>query len=111
MFFRAKKSGPRTYLQIVENSWNGGRVRQRVVATVGRLDRLRESGQLDSLLQSGARFSEKAIVLLASEEGRGLRVRSTSIGPDLLFSKLWKDLRIAEILKAKLGPRGFEFPV
>ena len=35
MFFRLKKSGPRTYLQIVANRRTGGLVRQRVVATIG----------------------------------------------------------------------------
>jgi hypothetical protein len=30
MFFRTKTSGPRTYLQIVENRWEEGRPRQRV---------------------------------------------------------------------------------
>jgi hypothetical protein len=32
MFFRIKTSGPRSYLQIVENRWEGGRTRQRVIA-------------------------------------------------------------------------------
>ena len=36
MFFRTKTSGPRTYLQVVENRWEGGRSRQRVIATVDR---------------------------------------------------------------------------
>ena len=52
MFFRTKKSGPRSYLQIVENRWENGRSRQRVVTTLGRLDQLQESGQLDALLES-----------------------------------------------------------
>ncbi len=30
MFFRTQTSGPRTYLQVVENRWEGGRSRQRV---------------------------------------------------------------------------------
>ena len=50
MFFRTKKSGPRIYLQIAENRREAGKVKQRVVATLGRLDQLQESGQLDSLL-------------------------------------------------------------
>ena len=50
MFFRTKLSGTRSYLQIVENRWEDGRTRQRVVATLGRLDQLRQSGQLDALL-------------------------------------------------------------
>ena len=56
MFFRRKTSGKNEYLQIVENRWEGGASRQRVVATLGRLDELRASGQLDRLLASGAKF-------------------------------------------------------
>jgi hypothetical protein len=35
MFARIKKSGQYQYLQIVENSKVGGKVRQRVLSTVG----------------------------------------------------------------------------
>jgi hypothetical protein len=34
MFFRTKTSGPRSYLQIVENRWEDGRPRQRGMATI-----------------------------------------------------------------------------
>ena len=51
MFFRTKSSGPRTYLQVVENRWQDGRSRQRVVATLGRLDQLRHSGRLIRAVQ------------------------------------------------------------
>ena len=40
MFFRQKRSGDHVYLQIVENRWEKGRSKQRVLATVGRLDQL-----------------------------------------------------------------------
>ena len=43
MFFRTKSSGTRSYLQIVENRWEGGRSRQRVVATLGRLEQLQQT--------------------------------------------------------------------
>ena len=57
MYFRRKQStGPRIYLQIVESHRSGEQVRQRVIATLGRLDELEASGQLDRLLRSGARF-------------------------------------------------------
>jgi len=61
MFFRIKKSGPRQYLQLVENRWEDGRSKQRVLLTLGRADRLRESGQFDALLASGSRFSDKPV--------------------------------------------------
>ncbi|MCX7020173.1 MAG: hypothetical protein WCK47_14185 [bacterium] len=57
MFIRAKKSGKYVYLQIVENVRVGQKVEQRVRQSLGRLDKLRESGQLDSLIRSGCKFS------------------------------------------------------
>ena len=38
MFFRQKRSGKYRYLQIVENRWEDGRSKQRVIVTLGRLD-------------------------------------------------------------------------
>ena len=64
MFFRQKRSGKHTYVQIVENRWEDGRSKQRVVATLGRLDELREQGRLDGLLRS-VKLSQAAIVLSA----------------------------------------------
>ena len=40
MYFRRKTSGGRTYLQIVESRREGDRVRQQVIATLGRIDEL-----------------------------------------------------------------------
>ena len=42
MFARVKKSGKYQYLQIVENNKVKGKVKQRVIATIGRLDHLQE---------------------------------------------------------------------
>ena len=54
MFVRAKKSGAYEYLQIVENHRLDGKVRQRVVSTLGRVDRLQADGKVDALLSSCA---------------------------------------------------------
>ena len=72
MFFRTKKSGSRTYLQIVENRWEHRSVKQRVLATLGRLDELQRSGQLAALLISGARFADAVVLHGAQREGTGL---------------------------------------
>ena len=40
MFARVKKSGRYEYLQIVENRRDGLKTRQRVIATIGRMDQL-----------------------------------------------------------------------
>ena len=55
MFFRIKKSGPRAYVQMVENNRVDGAVRQSVIANLGRADDLIASGALASLLASGAK--------------------------------------------------------
>jgi transposase len=111
MFFRTKTSGPRTYLQIVENRWEDGRPRQRVLATLGRLDQLQQSGQLDALLASGARLSQS--VLLLSEHARGQlpTITTRRIGPALIFERLWQQTGCRQVIERLLGGRRFEFDV
>ena len=59
MFFRIETSGPRRYLQLVENYWDNKQSRQRVLLTLGRLEKLQQSGQLDALLASGGRLAQR----------------------------------------------------
>ena len=56
MFVRTQTNGSRTYLLIVDNQWIDGKVKQRVLHRLGRLDELLAGGQLDSLLRSLGRF-------------------------------------------------------
>lgn len=63
MFFRIKSSGERRYLQLVENTRDGAATHQRVLATLGRIEDAETAGKLDALLQSGARFSETALLI------------------------------------------------
>jgi len=111
MFFRQKKSGKRVYLQIVENRWEQGRSKQRVIATLGRLDRLSESGQLDALLQSGAKFSESVMVLAAHREGETPVVSTRRIGPAIVFARLWEELQIPQVIRRLLAGRRLTLPV
>jgi hypothetical protein len=53
-----RPAADRTYLLLVENERVNGRVVQRVRHRLGRLDQLRASGQLDTLLKSLGRFSD-----------------------------------------------------
>ncbi len=62
MFVRTKPSGKYQYLQIVESRWKDGGPRQYVIGTIGRLDRLKADGQVDALMRSLSRFSEKVKV-------------------------------------------------
>ena len=111
MFFRQKRSGEHVYLQIVENRWEKGRSRQRVIATVGRLDPLRQSGQLDGLLQSGAKFAEAVMVLGAHRRGDVPAVRHWRIGPARIFGRLWEELQIPQVIGRLLTGRRIEFPL
>ena len=59
MFLRTRNSGKYQYLQAVENRCENGKVRQTVLATLGRLDRLAESGAMNRFVQSAGHFTEK----------------------------------------------------
>jgi hypothetical protein len=111
MFFRIKKSQARQYLQIVENSRDGGRVRQRVLATLGRLDELQQSGHLDGLLASGARFAEHVLLLTAHKNGQVPTITQQRIGPTLIFERLWQETGCQKVIAQMLGRRYFDFPV
>jgi hypothetical protein len=111
MFFRTKSSGPRSYLQVVENRWEGGRTRQRVIATLGRLDQLQQSGQLDALLASGARLSRSALLLSAHAHGQLPTITARRIGPALVFQRLWQETGCQRVIERLLDGRHFEFDV
>ena len=115
MFVRVKRSGAgerkNEYLQIVESVRTAGRVRQRVIATLGRRDQLVADGVLDALLQSLGRFSEKLRVVqrVRSEGIQAHRARSW--GPALVFERLWQAQRLPEILGTLSDGRRFGFDI
>jgi hypothetical protein len=96
MFFRVKSAGKHRYLQIVHSVRQGKQVRQQVLVTLGNLDVLRQSGQLDRLLQSGVRHCDNLAVLNAHAAGETEPVSIRRIGADLVFGRLWKECGIAE---------------
>jgi transposase len=112
MFFRVKKSGGRGYLQIVENRRIGGAVRQSVIANLGRADQLIASGALAALLASGAKLTDQVLLLQALDENDGsLALDGKRIGGPLLFTRLWHQLGIGEVLDGLLAERGYAFAV
>ena len=70
MFVREKTARGHTYLYLVESVREGGRVRQQVIRALGRTDVLLASGELDRLIASLARHSERAMILSDMEAGR-----------------------------------------
>jgi transposase len=111
VFIRTQSNGSRTYLLIVDNKRVDGKVMQRVLFRLGRLDQLLASGQLDSLIQSLGRFSEKLSVLGAHAQGDSIATRSARIGPALIFERLWQACLIGKVLTTLLAGRRFEFSV
>ncbi len=111
MFFRHKRVGAYTYLQIVENRRIDGKSRQRVLATLGRLDQLKASGGLDALVASGSRFAESLMVLSEVRKGAAQQVSSRRIGAPMIFERLWDKTGCRDVLEQLLVDRHFEFPV
>ena len=108
MFVRETTARGHTYLDLVENAREGGRVRQRILRALGRKDVLMANGELDRLAASLVRHCDRAVILSDMAAGR---IACTRIGGPLLFGRIWERLGIAAVLEELLEGRGFEFPV
>ena len=109
MFARVKKSGPYQYLQLVENRRENGKVLQRVLVTLGRMDQMTEKGEVESLIRSLSRFSEKALLILSDRSA--VSASALKIGPALIFERLWKELGIGAIVSSLASSRKFGFSI
>jgi hypothetical protein len=113
MFVRVKRSvvkgAPYEYLQIVRSYREGGKVKQQIIGSLGRRDRLLASGELDGLLKSLAGFSEKLKVVEAVRESGLTAPTARSWGPALVFGRLWERQGLPEILEKLARGRKFGF--
>jgi transposase len=109
MFARVKKSGLYEYLQIVQNRREGAKTIQRVVATIGRMDQIQQKGEIENLVRSLSRFSEKVLLILSGKSD--IRAAARKIGPALICERLWKELEIGKIIRRLLVERKFGFDV
>ena len=102
MFVRKKRSvrngAEYEYLQIVRSMREGQKVRQEVIATLGRADKLLASGEIDGLLRSLAKFTDKLRVVEATRSPDLSAHRSLQWGPALVFGRLWEKQGIPKIL-------------
>ena len=110
MFVRVKKVGPYRYLQIDEDRREGKRIKQSIIATLGRLDKLTASGAIDQLLRSAARFAER-IMVLSEHAHDGPDANVLSIGPALIFERLWRDTGCQAMVRKLLATRHHRFDV
>lgn len=89
----------RTYVQIVQGYRENGKVRQKVIANLGRLEKLQE-GEIDNLLEHLSKFSKETWIKSRPEN---LRVEWTKQwGPALVFRRLWEELSIGPQLRTFL---------
>ena len=113
MFVRVKsvtQGGQRyEYLQIVRSVRDGARVRQELVASLGRRDLLVATGQLDQLLRALARFSTRLKVVEAAKDQRLVAREARSWGPALVFGRLWEQQGLPAILDRHAEGRRFGF--
>jgi transposase len=109
MFARIKKTGKYQYLQLVKTRREGKKVIQQVIGTIGRIDKLQEKGEIDALVRSLARFSEKALMILSGKSDPS--VQTKKIGPSLIFERLWEELKIKQVIKENLNGRKFEIDI
>jgi hypothetical protein len=110
MFVREKTINGYAYLYLVENIREGGRTRQHIIRNLGRKDAVLAAGDLERLIASIGRFSERSMVLGALDTNPA-EVHARRIGGPLLFGRLWERLGIAEVLGDLLEGRQFGFAV
>jgi transposase len=73
------------------------------------MDRLQAKGDIETLVRSLARYSEKALLVLSGRSD--VSARSEKIGPSLIFSRLWEELRINKVINDLVAERKFTFDV
>lgn len=111
MFIREKKSGGRSYLQLVESRRVDGKVRQHVLATLGRTEQVRADGSLEGLARSAAKHCDELMVLEAHARGDAPMVSCRRVGAPLVFERLWRETGCSAVIKGLLEERSFGFDV
>jgi|TARA_B100001971_G_scaffold209104_1_gene232063 transposase len=109
MFVRVKPSGGHRYLQIAQNYRQDGKVKQKILCTLGRIEVLTESGKVDRLAESLLRFCNRLKVIDLHKQGKLKATKDISIGPALVFERLWKELGIGEVIGNVLSGRRYGF--
>jgi hypothetical protein len=113
MFVRLKRVAYRGklrhYVQLVKSARENGRVKQRVVASLGRLDELKDSGELERIIKGLLKHSDTLRVLKAHEDGAGRIVSDRVWGPVIVVEQLWRELGLFDLLRSLAERKRFEF--
>lgn len=87
----------------------GGRHVQRIIKTLGRRDQVEAEGLLDQFAVSAARHTRRTVALSAFHKGELAPLHRESIGPDLVFGRLWELTGCGPVLRRMAAGRGFAF--
>jgi len=109
MFVRIKTTGNNQYLQIVKNYREGTKVRQQILGTLGRVDQVIGTRDIDSLISKLSRYSDEVLMVLTGQSE--IHAVSRSIGPAMIFERLWNELGIPCIIQELIDKRKFSFDV
>jgi len=73
------------------------------------MDQMQQKGEVEKLIRSISRFSEKALLILSNKSE--VHASAKKIGPALIFERLWNELGIKKVIHQLLESRKFEFDV
>ena len=109
MFVRIKTTGKNQYLQIVQNHREGSKVKQQILGTLGRVDQIVGTKDIDSLISKLSRYSLEVLMVLTGQTE--VKAQAFSIGPALIFERIWKELEIPAIIHKLLENRKYSFDI
>ncbi len=100
MFIREVKSRGKTYLNIIESFWKDGKSRHRSIASLGRLDILKDSDQLFRIANALLKYCKEKQNFrdISTSEEMGRR----SWGYPSVFRKLWDLFGLEPLLSGLL---------
>jgi hypothetical protein len=116
MFLRTTSNGRRQYLQIAESYRDAGtgQVRQRHIASLGRLDRLLEDdglkGLIDGLLKVSGRGGLDELVPGVTDDNTQFEPART-VGALWAVCQLWQQLGLGGWLQSRLNGRGYRVDI
>jgi hypothetical protein len=98
-----------TYLQLVESYRDGGRVRQRVIAKLGREDELDRNAIL-RLVRSLAKYADVEVGAASVLDDVEL-LPGRAVGHMIALEHVWNDLMLGDVLRDLAADRRFHFDV
>jgi len=116
MYLRTTSNGRRQYLQIAESYRDAdtGQVRQRHIASLGRLDRLLEDdslkGLIDGLLKVSGRGGLDALAPGVTDDNTQFEP-ARSVGVIWVVCQLWQQLGLGAWLQSRLNGRGYRVKI